>query len=519
MYYIFVLILSTCALVYEFLLSTLSSYLIWNSVLQFSLTIGLFLSWIWVGSFLSRFVKNPKKVFFYSEIILWILWWFSVVLIKFLYAYFFNYLIIFYLFYFLIVLTIWALVWLEIPILWNLVASKTDENNNKINFKNVISDVFTYDYIWAIIATFIFPFVLLPFLWLTYTALILGFFNIIIAFLFIYEKNIRSYYTEQKILLKYTLSLIIITIIYIIGIFFIKNYFENFWDHFFYQEPVVFKTQSKYQEIVITKRGDDIRLLLDWNLQFLSLDEKRYHNSLWSLPESIIKKDYSKNNILVLWGWDWMIARNIIETFWKQDFKITLVDIDEVMTNTAKTNKILLDLNKKSLLNPKVEIVNLDAFRFLSDKKREKKFTWYDVIIADFTDPRDVWIAKLYSKEFYLLLKNILKQRWIFVTQSWNAFFAKESFWCINKTLSSVFSDKWSYKIIPYKTYLPSFWDWWFNAVIKGDLDIRDFYKNELVVTKFDKDYIVDLDKIDINTIENSSIIRYFTEGRHRFNL
>jgi spermidine synthase len=86
MFYLFVLILSTCALVYEFLLSTLSSYLIGNSILQFSLTIGLFLSWIWIGSFLSRFVKDPKRTFFYSEITLWILWGFSMVLIKFLYA-------------------------------------------------------------------------------------------------------------------------------------------------------------------------------------------------------------------------------------------------------------------------------------------------------------------------------------------------------------------------------------------------------------------------------------------------
>lgn len=518
MFYLFVLILSTCALVYEFLLSTLSSYLIWNSVLQFSLTIWLFLSWIWAWSFLSRFVKNPQKVFFFSEITLWILWGFSMVIIKFIYAYFFNYLIVFYVFYFLVVIIIWALVWFEIPILWNLVASKDNNIDDKKTFKNVISDVFTYDYIWAIFATFMFPFVLLPFLWLTYTALLLGFFNILIAILFIYQKEIRIYYIENKILFKYSIFLVIILTFYFIWGFFIKNNFENFWDHFFYKEPVVFQAQSKYQNIVITKRWDDIRLLLDWHLQFLSLDEKRYHNSLWSLPESIILNDKTKNNILILWGWDWMLARNVIETFWKNNFKITLVDIDKTMTDTAKTNNILSSLNKKSLLNPNVSVINMDAFRFLSDKKRENIFEWYDIIIADFTDPRDVWIAKLYSREFYLILKNVLKNPWIFVTQSWNAFFAKESFWCINKTLSSVFNEK-DYSIIPYKTYIPSFWDWGFNAVIKWGLNLNNFYKNDLVNTKFDKDYIVDMSKININTIESSSIINYFRDWRKRFNL
>jgi spermidine synthase len=169
-------------------------------------------------------------------------------------------------------------------------------------------------------------------------------------------------------------------------------------------------------------------------------------------------------------------------------------------------------------LNPNVEIINNDAFRFLSDKKNEAWFDWYDFIIADFTDPRDVWVAKLYSKEFYLIIKSILKDKWVFVTQSWNAFFARESFWCINKTLLSAFDDK-KYKIIPYKTYIPSFWDWWFNAVINWEIEIDDFYKNDLVNTKFDKDYLVDMKNLKINTIESPSIIRYFTEWRKRFNL
>jgi spermidine synthase len=136
MFYLFVLILSTCALVYEFLLSTLSSYLIWNSILQFSLTIWLFLSWIWLWAFLSRFIKNPKKIFFFSEIALWIIWGFSVIFIKLLYVHFFNYLILFYLSYFFVVITIWCLVWLEIPILWNLVATKNTKEQKCLRVNN-----------------------------------------------------------------------------------------------------------------------------------------------------------------------------------------------------------------------------------------------------------------------------------------------------------------------------------------------------------------------------------------------
>lgn len=510
MLYLFVLILSTCALVYEFLLSTLSSYLVWNSVLQFSLTIWLFLSWIWIGSFLSRFVKKWAKVFYFSEILLWIVWWLSVFLIKFLYIYFFNYLVIFYVFYFFIVIFIWMLVWFEIPILWNLVSEH--KKQEKDSFKNLISDVFTYDYIWAIVATFAFPFILLPFLWLTYTALILWFFNLLVAFVFINEKNIKKYYKENKMYFKYTVFLIFVIFLYLLSAFFIKNNFENFWDHFFYKEPILLKTQSKYQEIVITKRDSDIRLLLDWHLQFMSLDEKRYHDALWSVWDGIIKNDKTKNNILILWGWDWLLARNVIESFDRSNFKITLIDIDKVMTDTAKENKILLDLNKKSLLNANVEVKNIDAFKFLSTQNEK-----FDIIVADFTDPRDVGIAKLYSKEFYMMIKKSLNNNWAFITQSGNAFFGRESFWCINKTLKSVFNE--TFKVIPYKTYIPSFWDWGFNVVINNETNIDNFYKNDLIITKFDKDYLVDDNKIKINTIENPVIINYFIEGWNRFNL
>ena len=126
---------------------------------------------------------------------------------------------------------------------------------------------------------------------------------------------------------------------------------------------------------------------------------------------------------------DEQLTRNIINSFWENKFNITIIDLDKDMTDLAKTNEILLNLNQKSFLNKNVSVINMDAFKYLSDTKNKK----FDFIIADFTDPRDVWVAKLYSKEFYLMIKSKLNDNWIFVTQSWNAFFAKESFWCINK--------------------------------------------------------------------------------------
>jgi spermidine synthase len=67
------------------------------------------------------------------------------------------------------------------------------------------------------------------------------------------------------------------------------------------------------------------------------------------------------------------------------------------MIEISSSQKDLVKLNKNSLNNKKVKIINTDAFKFIKNTKEK-----YDFIIADFPDPRDVYTSKLYSKEFYI---------------------------------------------------------------------------------------------------------------------
>src|ERR1700722_4381974 len=53
-----VFIISTCGLVYELLAGTLASYVLGDSVTQFSLIIGIYLSALGVGAWLSRYVEE-----------------------------------------------------------------------------------------------------------------------------------------------------------------------------------------------------------------------------------------------------------------------------------------------------------------------------------------------------------------------------------------------------------------------------------------------------------------------------
>jgi spermidine synthase len=78
-------------------------------------------------------------------------------------------------------------------------------------------------------------------------------------------------------------------------------------------------------------------------------------------------------------------------------------------------------------------VINGDAFKFLQQNNKK-----YDIIIADFPDPRNVELSKLYSKEFYAMILKHLKPKAVFTTQSSSAFFSKEAFWSINKTMKAL---------------------------------------------------------------------------------
>ena len=505
MYYFIVFLVAICSLVYEVLLSTLSSYLIWNSVVQFTLTIWLFLLGLGVGSYLSKFSKNSFKNFINIELILAILWGFSVLIIKWAYILLSDYSVLFELFYFFYVILIWSLTGFEVPLISDILDKKDEENQSEL--KEIIWDVFTYDYIGSLVATFLFPFILLPYLWLTYTAFVVGIFNIIAAFIFLSRKETKQNLIKLKLYKSSLIKLFFWFLVLIFWMLYASARFETVWDHFFYKEPIVLKTHSPYQEIVITKRGNDIRLLLDGHLQFLSLDEHRYHSSLYSQAKNYLQTLSWEKNILILWWWDGLLARNIIQSLSWTKFKITLVDLDPKMTHLAQTYPLLVKLNKNSLNNPNVKVINEDAFTFLLKDNKQK----YDAIFADFPDPRNVEIAKLYSKEMYLLIKKSLKTNWIFTTQAWNAFFTKESYWCIYKTVQSIWE-----KPFAYHAYLPSFGDWgfvWFKKWAKIEKLTWDY-----ILKNFDKDYLVDLNKIRENDLDNEIIVNYYLKGRSRFN-
>lgn len=495
----FVAIIAICGILYELLIGTLSSYLIGDSVRQFSFVIGFFLSGMGIGAYFSRFLEEKcLENFFKIEMILSIFGASSVILLKMSYIYFSDFPFLFQCVYFLITIAIGALVGAEIP----LVAAIYKKL--KISSRSIVSDIFTFDYIGGLVASLLFPIVLLPLLGLYNISIFIASVNLLIAisYLFYLKKQKISFAFPFK---KYFFATFLAGL-YLVAIFFSNAKIENIYLQFFYKEPILQTFQSEYQQIVLTKRWEDFRMYLNGNLQFLSLDEGIYHKALVNYPMNFLEN--SENlKVLVLGGGDGLAVRNLLE--FPNISEITLVDLDPKVVEIAQTEQNLVELNENSLKNEKVRIFYEDAFAFL--QKTPEKF---DFIIADFPDPKDTSTAKLYSKEFYISAFGSLNENGIFVTQSSNAFFSNKVVFSVQKTLQNVFGNATA-----YHKYLPSFGDWWFVLARKWvPIDEKVLCPNESC-TFFDEPYLEWTENVRENTLAEPKVIEYFGEWYDKFNL
>src|SRR5258706_6381733 len=165
--FLHVLIIATCGLIYELIAGTLASYVLGDSVTQFSLIIGIYLFALGAGAWLSRFVdKNLARCFIEVELGVAILGGVSAPL---LFLSFAN-LSYFHLILYFVVFAIGVLVGLELPLLMRILKEDLD-------FKDLVSRVLAVDYVGALVAAILFPIFLVPRLGLVRTSLLFGILN------------------------------------------------------------------------------------------------------------------------------------------------------------------------------------------------------------------------------------------------------------------------------------------------------------------------------------------------------
>jgi spermidine synthase len=429
--YLTVLVIASCGLVYELVAGTLASYVLGDSVTQFSTVIGVYLSALGVGSYLSRFVqRGVARRFVEIELAVALVGGYSAPLLFVAFGYapgFFQAIL------YGVVLLVGSLVGLEIPLVLRLLRETVD-------FKELVAKVLTFDYIGALVASLLFPLVLVPHLGLVRTSLLLGIANAAVGLwstwlfapLLTRTADLRA---------KGVIAVLLLTVGMAAG-----DRFTDVAEEGIYADPVVFAKSTPYQRIVVTRTHRNFQLFLNGHLQFASSDEYRYHEALVHPVMAVAGRP---RRVLVLGGGDGLAVREVLKH--PEVEQVVLVDLDAEMTRLATENPLLSGLNGNSLRDPRVHVVNQDAMVWL----REPAGGLFDVALVDFPDPSSFALGKLYTTHFYGLLRRRLDPEGAVAIQSTSPLMARRSFWCINRTLEAA-----GFQVRPYHALVPSFGEW-----------------------------------------------------------
>lgn len=444
------LLVAIGGLIYELLLGTASSYLFGDSITSFSLSIGTMLFGMGVGSLLSsRLLGKAPRNFVLTELLLSLIGGNAVILMFSAFVYTKLYWLVFV----LLSTGIGVLIGFEIPLMVRIAKQAQQKDVEKL-----LSRVLALDYLGALVASLLFPFLLLPYLGLVRTSYIMGLLNAVIA-LFILAKVQTG---QRK---PWIVALNLVIIIFFAVSFVFSHRIERAIGTAQYGDPVIAYKLTPYQKIAVTAYGQDVRLFLNDQLQFSSIDEARYHETLTHSALTSVKQP---RNVLILGGGDGLIAREVLKYDSVQ--RITLVDIDPAMTTMARTNRLLSDVNHGSLDDARVKVINQDAFSFTRNSRES-----YDAIIVDLVDPSNERVAKLYSQEFYRAAHARLTPSGAFITQASSTYFTPNAFQTIRQTIASTTEAR---KISPLNINVPSFGEWGF--VLSTPDSTQLFRENQL---------------------------------------
>ena len=314
----------------------------------------------------------------------------------------------------LFILVIGGLVGLELPLLARILRQYG-------TLRQVLADLLSLDYIGSLIAALLFPYLLLPLLGTFDTALVAGGINVGIGVVLLIA--FRGMLNGRKVRLLALQSVLFGSVLG--GLLVRAEALRERWESNLYSDRIVFSVQSPYQRVVLTQWKEEISLFLDGHLQFSSSDEYRYHEALVHPAMSLAS---SRDRVLIIGGGDGLSAREVLK--YPDVVEVDLVDMDEAVTNLARRDVRMTNLNRNSLNRPEVRILNEDAFRFI-----QQDLIPYGVIIVDLPDPRLDSLGKLYSVEGYRILRRHLARGGMLATQATSPYFTRQTFWSIENLL------------------------------------------------------------------------------------
>ena len=494
--YVTVVLVAICGLVYELVAGAVSTYLLGDSVTQLSTIIGVHLSAMGVGAWLSKYVEErTAERFIDCQIAASFVGGLGGPILYLAFSTTSHVRLVLY----VLVSVTGVLVGAELPLLMRVM-------KRRVAFKDVVPRVLSLDYVGALVGALLFALLLLPNLGILRTGIVFGVLGVISALWGTWV--LGSSLEARPLRIRAAIALAIL-----FGTLAASQKIVMVADEALLLHPVAFTKQTQYQRIVITQARSGVSLFLDGNLQFASIDEYRYHEALVHPAFGVAKR---AEHVLVLGGGDGLAVREILRH--PEVKSVTLVDLDRGMTDLARELPLLRDLNERSFFDPRVRVINDDAMVWITEDHPDipKRF---DVVIVDFPDPNNFALGKLYTVRFYKLLRERVADDGVISVQSTSPLVARRSFWCVVRSIEAA-----GFAARPYHALVPSFGEWGFVLAGRSELPLPTtvppglrYLTAPTLASLFDLAPDMGPVPVEVNRLNNQMLVRYYEEEWQRW--
>lgn len=438
---------AACGIVYELAMLTLSTSLNGGGIVATSLIVAGYIAALGLGALLIKpLLARAAITFIAVEVLLGIVGGLSAAALYVAFAFVDGSTLV------LAVSTalIGCLVGAEVPLLMTLLQRGREPGQSDLptDTGRTLANLNAADYLGALIGGLAWPFLLLPHLGMIRGAAATGIINLLAAAI-VAVFLLRRVVSGRQ--LAAALTALAAALALLVTLLMRAQDIEVSTRQQLYADPIIAHRHSAYQDIVVTRRDNDMRLYLDGDLQFSTRDEYRY-------TESLVYPALGggARSVLVLGGGDGLAARELLRQPGLQ--RIVQVELDPAVIELARTT--MRDANGGSLDNPRVRVVIDDALSWLRGARSDR----FDAVIVDLPDPDTPVLGRLYSTEFYALVAGVLNPGGLVVVQAGSPFSTRTAFW---RTVSTIHSA--DYAVTPYHVYVPTFGDWGFVLARRGE--------------------------------------------------
>ncbi|MDB4942114.1 MAG: spermine/spermidine synthase family protein [Labilithrix sp.] len=494
--YVTVVLVAICGLVYELVAGAVSTYLLGDSVTQLSTIIGVHLTAMGVGAWLSKYVEERvAERFIDCQIAASLVGGLGGPVLYLAFATTSHVRLVLY----GMVTVTGILVGAELPLFMRVL-------KRRVSLRDVVPRVLSFDYVGALLGSLLFALVLLPSLGILRTGIVFGIVGVLAALWGTWVLGASLVTRPLRIRAAVAGAVLL-------GALVASQRIVKVADEALLLHPVAFTKQTAYQRIVLTQARSGVSLFLDGNLQFASIDEYRYHEALVHPAFAAAARH---RNVLVLGGGDGLAVREILRH--EDVASVTLVDLDRGMTDLARELPLLRELNERSFFDPRVKVVNDDAMVWITEP-HEGIPAKFDVVIVDFPDPNNFSLGKLYTVRFYRLLRERLAEGAVMAVQSTSPLVARRSFWCVVRSIEAA-----GFAVRPYHALVPSFGEWGYVLASLQPVPVPShvppglrYLTDATVGSLFDLAPDMSAVPVELNRLNNQMLVRYYEEEWQRW--